>query len=216
MKNNKQFNHPSYGLIQFNKTTGSSDCFMSDVNLGGFISLTVKRAELRRDLSRYWTYPREELLRLRLSYHQFAELITNMNSGCGIPCTLEWISDKGEGQVEKYINPKDERTEFEAELKETLNAALSKLECLTQQVNELKTKGKANKTELSNLSSLISSVNTELKSNIPFVENSFQEALDNRLANIKVETSAWIDNKLISMGMESLNDQIKFLDNDNS
>jgi hypothetical protein len=206
----KKYNHPSYGLIQFNKVNGSSNCFMSNVNLGGHITLTVKKAELNRDLSRYWVFPKEELLRLRVSYHQFAELITNMNNGCGIPCTLEWVA--GEGKVEKYEAPPSERSQFETELKNRLNEALLKLEELTKQLNELKEKGKANKTELSQLTKVIDSASTELKFNIPFVEESFQEALDQRVANAKIETSAWIENKLVNIGLEQLKDQVKLIE----
>lgn len=209
----KKYNHPSYGLIQFNKITGSRDCFMSDVNLGGFIQLTVKKTQLNRDLYRYWTFPKEEVLRLRLSYHQFAELITNMNNGCGIPCTLEFIT--GEGQVERYEAPPDERTQFEEELKIKLDTTLTKLKELTKQVAALHEKGKANKIELTQLSNLISKVGIELNSNIPFVEESFKEALDQRVANAKVETSAWIENKLVNMGLEQLKDQVKLMEGSN-
>ena len=209
----KKYNHPSYGLIKFNKVTGSQSCFMSDVNLGGYISLTVKKSQLNRNFSEYWVFPQEEVLRLRLSYHQFAELITNLNNGVGIPCTLEWIA--GEGKVEKYEAPPDERTQFETELKDKLNNALCKLKELNTQIAELKNKGKANKGELIQLSGLINSVSTELKSNIPFVEQLFQEALDQRVANVKVETSAWIENKLINMCLEQLKDQIKLLEKSN-
>ena len=209
----KQYNHPSYGLIQFNRVTGSQSCFMSDVNLGRYISLTVKKAELNRDLSRYWVFPKEEVLRLRLSHHQFAELITNMNNSVGIPCTLEYLN--GEGKLESYKAPPDERTQFETELKDKLVNTLSKLRELTKQVAELKEKGKANKGELTELSKLIGSVSTELTSNIPFVEQSFQEALDQRVANVKVETSAWIENKLVNMGLEQLKDQVKLIEGSN-
>jgi hypothetical protein len=209
----KKYNHPSYGVVQFNKVNGSPGCFMSNVNLGGYISLIVNKAQLNRNLSSYLVFPKEEVLRLRLSYHQFAELITNMNKGCGIPCTLEWLNK--EGQVERYEAPPDERTQFETELKDTLTNTLSKLEELTKQVDKLKEKGKASKTELTELGNLIGSVSSKLTSNIPFVEQSFQEALDQRVANVKVETSAWIENKLINMGLEQLKDQVELIESSN-
>lgn len=213
MSDTARYNHPSYGLIQFNKVNGDSPCFMSDVKLGGYIDLRVRRAEVNRSLSRYSLYPRQELIRLRMSYHQFAELITNMNSGVGIPCTLEYVN--GEGRVDRYESPPDEKTQFETELKETLEDALKYLKQLKAQLQELKSKGKASRKELEDLSRLTEGMATELFSNIPFVEESFAEALDNHVAQAKVEASAWIENKLISMGLEQLKEQIKMLEGDN-
>ena len=136
-----------------------------------------------------------------------------MNSGVGIPCTLQWVN--GEGQVDSYEAPPDERTQFEAELKSKLDNTLSVLTELTKQIAELHEKGKANKKELTELSNLIGRIGRELNSNIPFVEESFKEALDNRVAQAKVETSAWIENKLVSMGLEQLKEKVKLLEGNN-
>lgn len=175
-----------------------------ELDLGGHIKIEVKTALLQRGLSRYYVHPDKGVVSLRLSYHQFAELITNLNNGSGTPCTLEWITPAGTGEVERYCPPPPPKTEFESELKETLSEGLKALEELKKAIEALSTKGKAGKGELTELREKAEAVSRHLVDNVPFVEESFQEAMAATVSRSKIEASAWMDDQVRALGLQAI------------
>ena len=173
-----------------------------ELNLGGHIQIEVKTARLHRGLSRYYVHPDKGVLSLRLSYHQFAELITTLNNGSGTPCTLEWITPAGTGEVERYCPPPPPRTEFESELRDTLAEGLEALEELKRQIEALSSKGKAGKGELTELRRKAEAVSRHLTDRAPWVEKSFQEAMDATVSRSKIEASAWMDDRMRALGLK--------------
>ena len=99
MRGEETKKHPSYGLIRFSRIQGHQHFFGSDSRPDSYIELTVSECEHNQDLVQSWYFPRKELVSLRLTNNQFAELITSLNMGSGVPCTLEFI--KGEGKIEQ-------------------------------------------------------------------------------------------------------------------
>ena len=59
--------HPSFGVIQLNRTTGATRLFGSSVDHLSYISLTISRAELHRDQHAEHFYPTEDVVRVELS-----------------------------------------------------------------------------------------------------------------------------------------------------
>ncbi len=175
-----------------------------ELELGGHIQIRVDTAYLTRRLSRNYVHRDKGVLSLRLSYHQFAELITNLNNGSGTPCTLEWITPAGEGEVERYCPPPALRTEFESELKNTLAEGLQVLEELKNSIEELSTKGKASKGDLSELRKRVETVTRQLTDSVPWVEKSFQEAMDATVSRSKIEASAWMDDQMRALGLQAI------------
>src|SRR6185312_8767541 len=84
--------HESYGVVGFNRVTGNpGSLFGSSINHSNFIRLRISRAAREWHLSTYWYRDREQLIELDLSAAQFADLITSMNVGVGVPCTLRYV-----------------------------------------------------------------------------------------------------------------------------
>jgi hypothetical protein len=175
-----------------------------ELELGGHIQVRVDTAHLTRRLSRNYVHPDKGVISLRLSYHQFAELITNLNNGTGTPCTLEWITPAGKGEVERYCPPPPPRTEFESELKNTLADGLEALEELKKAIEELSSKGKAGKGDLTELRKKAETVSRHLTDTAPWVEKSFQEAMDATISRSKIEASAWMDDQVRALGLKAI------------
>lgn len=113
MEDEKCTTHPSFGLVGFSR---ASVCGMRSHRMFGsaigkhfnIVHLEIRRAEQHHHLSRDRFHGREELIRVELSEAQFASLLTNMNSGSGVPCTILYV--RGEGNIEP---PPDEPVEAE-------------------------------------------------------------------------------------------------------
>src|SRR5690348_7418858 len=81
--------HPSFGQIQFTRTNGNARFYGSELNQAHYVEMTVHPSEVERELSRDWFYTEgAPLIKVRLSQNQFAELITSLNMGSGVPCTV--------------------------------------------------------------------------------------------------------------------------------
>jgi hypothetical protein len=88
--------HPSFGLIGVSRVTSNGTrMFGSAIDHSSFIEVTVAHAELIRSPG-YDRYVRKgiPLVRLRMSAAQYAELLTTMNCGDGVPCTLTRLGNE--------------------------------------------------------------------------------------------------------------------------
>lgn len=83
--------HASFGLIQASRTSGQVRLFGSAIpSHQHFISLSIARAKRIRTGLGVVHYARTgEVLKVSLSELQWAELITSLGSGDGVPCTIE-------------------------------------------------------------------------------------------------------------------------------
>ena len=90
--------HPSYGCISVTRTSGGAKLFGSDLPYHQhFITLLIQRASgIFRDFDERMTvWPQNDMdgqiVEVVLSAAQFADMITQMNIGFGIPCTLRSV-----------------------------------------------------------------------------------------------------------------------------
>ena len=95
----------SWGMVGFYRNYGSGrELFGSDVTNHNTIRLTVKHAIKHRELGRDWTMGDDIICEVELSALQFAELLTNMNMGDGVPCTIRYTREDG------YVDYKNEKS----------------------------------------------------------------------------------------------------------
>jgi hypothetical protein len=119
----------------------------------------------------------DQLIQIRMTERQFAKFVTGLNTFDGAPCTVERLDgrsiDSPPFESEKQIA----RAEFDElihQISESLNLAKQRLAQLT-------TPGvKVSKADLSNLRSEIDRAATDIKSNLPYVIQCFNETLDRR------------------------------------
>jgi len=115
--------HPAYGQVAFFRTThGGTGRAMKGTKLYGSrlpyhrttVVLKIWRSVVEHRLGSDWHFPRKQLIEVELSSAQFAELITNLNQGSGVPCTVRWLPE--EGMVENI--PHEETSEAQKILTE--------------------------------------------------------------------------------------------------
>lgn len=85
-----QETHPAYGAIGVSRVSGGIHLHGSSLQHNGFIELTVSRAVRRGDAYHEHLYPRETLIKVRMTDVQFVALVSRQN-GPDIPCTLSVV-----------------------------------------------------------------------------------------------------------------------------
>ncbi len=205
MDDDKVFEHESYGLVQFSHRSGNPKLFHSALeNHYNYVTLLVKTAKLRRsDTGDRVDGPMHgNILEVDLSAAQFAELLTTMNIGSGIACTIRRREGK---QVEPPpdIDTQTEnlRSEFKVRAKEFTKKILSRASGVT---SLLKTKDKLSKADRESISGVISSIAQELSENIPFFVDMYQEATEKITTAAKAEVEAFMVGAVHQAGLAAL------------
>ena len=118
--------HPSWGMIGVNKVNGGSgkNFFGSDIQTNHFIEITIRQAEKGRKFNKDFYCGDTKITTVLLTPLQFAEMITLMNTGDGVPCTIDFTQKQG------YIQFKSEQSKLELIIQErenSINEAFNKL-----------------------------------------------------------------------------------------
>lgn len=195
--------HESYGMVRFARVSGGrSNLFGSSITHTGYIELQICNAVRERHLNTDWYHAdNRPLITVKLSANQFAELLTSLNVGSGVPCTIDSIGGKRLSDCPERNFRQEVRDEMEdrmAEATATAEAASKKLDELT------KPGGTVKKSELRKLAGLLQSAICEIKSNVPFAHECFNEACDKTVAEAKSEIDASVMTTVTQLGLEKL------------
>ena len=194
--------HPTFGVVNFCRTTGCTDLVGSGVKHQHFLSLTIRRASVRKSFGEERYFGNESICEVWLSAAQFAELITTMGVMPGVPCTLKYVDGKSQGAVPKidtsvkiakdYAKEQlDEFAEKIVEYKSTAESILTKSGTIT----------KGDKAALLNI---FNTCLQEIKSNVPFYADILEEVSEKTLAKAKTEIESFVTMKVMQCGLDSL------------
>lgn len=194
--------HESYALVQFSRIGGKFDnLFGTSVETGTAIALRIKRAEVDRGLNRSWYHGREELIEVILSPNQFSELLTTMNYGSGVPCTINTFNGK---RMEEPPKEKAEtevvRDEFEKKCKEID----SKMNEFGQQIVELLNKKSINKGDREQILDHMRMLHREVKANFPYMLKSFEESAQDIVQDAKAAVDAFVTTTVANAGIKAI------------
>lgn len=205
--------HPAYGMVAFNRVQGSPGKMFGSAlpQHGHFIRLVVRHGQRKHDLGCDWvmgTGP--SVVEAWLSAAQFAELLTTMNIGDGVPCTLIRIEGRKISEM-----PQDEQTEAER----TYEAGEAKMmifgDELKAEINvmckKVLAKGALSMTARKEVVRLFDKVLMETEANMPFALRSFQEAVEKTSQHAKAELDAVVLHAITAKGLEALGVKVKQL-----
>ena len=195
--------HPSWGMIGFCHTQGGErQLFGSDVSNHNTIHLTIKHAKKHRELGRDWTMGADTICEVELSALQFAELLTNMNVGDGVPCTIRYPNNDG------YIKYQEEKSKIDViygERDEVVERASSRLKEVEGALRELIDNKKISKTVGSELLHKLSTALPDLEgNNFEFYKRQATEEIDKMVVEAKSQISEYVNAKIYSVGLEAL------------
>ncbi len=198
----KTIEHPSQGSVTFSRIqcSGQVTLYGSSLRLNHYIKMEVHESKHKRDLSTDLYHPGKLILSVAMSPTQFAELITSLNYGSGIPCTIEWRDGKVVPKG-KFVNKVHE---FEDEFSDDMRKLVDKVDAMVDKVADALTRGRTTKKEAEKVLNMIGMLIQDIRSNIPFTYKCFNEQMDKSVQEAKSEIEAYVIHKVNTLGLEAL------------
>lgn len=202
----KEFNHPAFGVIQLSRVQGQAILFGSAVKHQHYISLTVSRASLTRSELHYdRIHSKEEILRVSLSAVQVGEMLTNMNVGSGVPCTIERMMVDGQyASIKPPPSVTATKTSYVEEFAQETKEIADKLNGLLATAKALEEKATVSKAERKALTMQIQMAIQKIQSDLPFVLTQFNEQIEKVVGDAKGEIEAYRASIVEQAGMAAL------------
>lgn len=199
--------HESYGMLSFGRTSGGNpNMFGSSINHNNKISLEISTSRERRDFSSEYYYPDRQLIRVEMTYTQFAEAIASMNT-TGVPCTIMRFDGK---RIEDCPPQEVERVKIRKDYEEKMKGVGKLLSDVLVMSKEMWDSKKApTKKEREALYWKIHNAEQEIRANAPFMMECFEESIDKVLVQAKGEFEAFVQNKIHSLGIKGLENEVQ-------
>ncbi len=137
-----------------------------------------------------------------MSLSQFAELITSLNMGDGIPVTI--LSTEMQGKIESC--PFESKAELHLkEFQEHLRKTYEKSRALLQQIKERFSDKKAlTKKEKEEILTTLTTLSYDIESNVDFQLKQFQEQMEKTVQEAKGEIEAFYQNRVMEAYKQGL------------
>ena len=205
MPENIKREHPSYGMLGFHRVSGGDPhLFGSSIEHNNKIQLTLKTAAVERNLSTDWYYGRRTLFAVEMSQTQFADLISSMNVGDGVPVTIRDMNGERMPPVPFESKAEQHRQEF----RQTLENTYADTQELISQLSELfSTKKALNKKEQENILQKLNHISQNLQSNQEYQLNLFHEQMEKTVSEAKGEVEAFVMNKMLMLAQQQVVEQ---------
>lgn len=197
--------HESYGVVQFSRVSGGGHrLFGSTTPATHFFTLVIRRG--RRHLSAHdesfmYDHRYQPIVEVQLSAAQFAELITTMNVGCGVPCTITDVMGVRMSPVPRAPAALEHMYE---DFRNRTQDFVAKLEGSKAELASVLAKPNLNKADKQQINDLMNKVLMEVKHNMPFVLQTFSEHAEKVVQRGKTEVESFIQLALTKAGIKAI------------
>lgn len=197
--------HESYGLISFSRRTGNPGrLFGSSLQTHeAYITMAVRKGTRisENGHDRYYGNIRGDIIEVDMSAAQFAELLTTMNVGMGVPCTVRRVSGKQlEAPPETKLEVEKARSEFKRKMGRISQVFTDK----RKEAASLLDKKTLTKADKEAILAVLSKVEMEIAHNLPYALDMFEEAAEKVVVHAKAEIEAITTHNVIAEGVRSL------------
>lgn len=202
--NGIEYEHPSMVTVGFHRQQGGNySLFGSSIRHNHTIALTISSASVERNLSSDWIHQTNPLplIEVIMSPNQFAELITTLNVGEGVPGTLR--SFNGEHYDCPELPTKEEQ--FSQEIQERIALSLASVQVVQKEIQDsLKDDKPMGKKKQEELLHKVESFERLIKSYLPFISKQFSEQMEKTVVEAKGEVDAFVSHTIVSTGLKAL------------
>ena len=123
--------HESYGKMSFAAGQGSGvHLFGTSIVHSNYVIMEISTALLERNLSQDWVRSEDTLLRVAMSWDQFAAAVIGAGQGGSTPVTLQYV--RGDERPREDPPKPRHREQFREELEAQLSGVLEELEEIAQ------------------------------------------------------------------------------------
>lgn len=201
--------HESYGNIAINKfQSNQAEFFGSDIYHSGGISITISQAETERGYGRNRIYPRDQVIRVEMSYNQFVDAITSGMNTQGVPCTIRRI---GKDSIPQVPHVEDKTKLFSQDMQDMYKEFQISIDSILNQLD-----GNIGKKKLAEIKIKLESLKMNISSNTNFVMDTFTESMNDTVKEAKQSIASYVEHRVNSLGIEALRDQFAIELKDNS
>lgn len=195
--------HPSFGMLQFNRSYGSSShaLFGSSIKHRNVVTLKITQGKMSRGLSNNWLFGGESYIEAEMSYSQFAEAISSFGMGSGVPITLRYVNGERIDDCPFYSTIE----KFQEEFKERQDSAADVLKQGIKTARELLAEKKSfGKADIEKLLGILEHAGREQGGNATFIYNQFNRQMEKTVTEAKGEVEAFVQSKLHAIAMDAL------------
>jgi len=180
--------HPAFGCVEVVRQTGGRDAmFRSGLAVSTSIMVRVYEAEEVRRLQSSTHYARSPIVQFSMTELQWAQFVSAIGSGGGVPCTLEYRQTGDMVQV-PAIEDRTAAEDRAQHIAETAERQLAHLREAMAIVDRLAAPGtKVSKADLAEVQSKLRSGVTHAPSNFKFAANMVTEHLNEVVHEAKAE-----------------------------
>ena len=200
----ERIKHPSFANLYIGRSqcSGRKALFGSSIKHYDVITMRISPAFVDRDLNmdRYFSETKP-YIEIEMSQAQFAQAITSLNMGAGVPVTLRRLNDE-------YIEScpfVDKREQFSDEFRKDMTKLSQKISEITNDVEELiENKRTFTKADKERILSAFQSVKRQLASDYPYMYSMFNEQMDKTVTEAKAEIEGHIQARMEAMAFKAL------------
>lgn len=197
--------HPSYGMLRFSRISGgNSPLFGTSIRHNQAVLVELHKAVRVRNLHNDHYHDRELIVEAWMSPAQFAEAITTLNYGNGIPVTLRWVDGKQIPLPEFH----DIKQEFRDEFKQRTDELSTQLAGIVKDFEAVINAGSIPKSKAKEILSQMKNAVMQIQSNLPFTADQFGEQMEKTVAIAKAEVDAVVQHAVTSVGLKAIAEQM--------
>ena len=201
-----EYSHPAYGTIGMSRITCQppQQLFGSSVKHGNFIALRISQAVRSTEGNYDHISTGKELIEVYLSGTQLGDLLTSMNVGEGVPCTINHINRESIPGIEDENTP---ITESREAFTKRITAMCEKSVQLLARVQGVCDTPKAiSKADMKEIKGYAYSIQQDLTSNLPWMATCFDEKIEKTVQHAKGEVESFVSNIIARAGIKSIQD----------
>jgi len=210
----ERFEEPAMAMISVSRVSGHRELFQVDYPQQHYISLEINPAYVVRSLSTEWVYSMgRSHISVCMSEVQWARLLSSMNTS-GVPCTVECYWDRSAG---KFVSPeltsnfKANAATFAKEVKDDAEEVGKRLSAVDEYLAKILKQPSIKKSEVATALGMIRMANQEISSNLPFVVQQAERAVEKIVESAKGEIAAYSDFRLHEIGIKALGEKFAAL-----
>ncbi len=205
--------HPAFGMIHFIRSNGAQGPFFGseiDHHFTTFkMQVTCGTHEWALHESRFFGGG-TPIVEVEMTAAQFVQLLTTMNVGSGVPCTitrgpLEDIRAGGRSdEVPGIIDNHNTHAQMKSDLKESVSEVVARMNKLMKSLETALADSGLSQKKKDALKRDAEMVSQQLRDNLPFVLTQYEEALEHKKTAHLAEVDATITTMIHNLGMRSM------------